>query len=106
MNKEEILSKSRKENKKKDLYQEQVMDTCFSWSTWVIYFLATLFFAVQIFTGNGINYGLYAIVFSVNMTSSWVKYFKFHEKEALPGAICHTIFILLLSTMHIYNLVV
>lgn len=26
--------------------------------------LATLFFVVQIFTGGGVNYGLYAVVFS------------------------------------------
>lgn len=36
--------------------------------------LAAVFFVAQIFAGGGINWGLWALVFSTNMTTFWVKY--------------------------------
>lgn len=60
---------------------------------------------IQIFVGGGMNYGLYAIVFSMPMAGFWVKYMKMHRKHELFLAIGYTVFVVLLSVSHIYNLI-
>ena len=92
MNKEEILEKSRKENRNKDVYEQEV--------------LATIFFVTQIFAGGGINWGLWALVFSANMTINWVKYIKLHRKYELAIAIAYTIMVSVMSGYHLYSLIV
>ena len=92
MNKDEILAKSRAENRNKDVYEQEVMA------------LATLFFAIQIFVGKGTNWGLWALVFSANMTISWVKYIKLHRKYELGIAIAYTILVFVMSGCYIYDL--
>ena len=66
--------------------------------------LATLFFVVQICVGGGINYGIYAIIFSGNMTTSWIRYIKLKQQKQLPIAVLYTLVVLALSGCHIYNL--
>ncbi len=105
MYKDEILAKSRAENKNKDIYEEEILKQANSYAVIVLMALATLFFAVQIFVGEGFNYGLYAVVFSGNMTISWVKYIKLKQKKHLLYAIILTLPVLLLSGCHIYNLI-
>lgn len=104
MNKEEILAKSRAENKNKDIYEQEILKQANHYVLGILLSLATLFFAMQIFLGGGINYGIYAIVFSVNMTISWVKYLKLKQKKELLHAVLMTLFVLALSGCHIYNL--
>ena len=68
--------------------------------------LATIFFVTEVFAGKGINYGLWAIVASANMTIYWIKYMKFHHKQVLVMAVLYTVFVSLMSGCHIYNLFV
>ena len=68
MNKDEILAKSRAENKNKDVYEQEVLKQASRSAVVVQMSFATLFFVTQIMTGGGINWGLWAIVFSANMT--------------------------------------
>ena len=51
------------------------------------------------------NYGLYAVVFSMPMAGFWRKYNKMHKKHELLVAICYTIGVLLFSVAHIYELI-
>ena len=69
MNKEEILEKSRAENKNKDIYEQEILKQANSSAVIVMMVLATVFFAVQIFVGGGTNWGIWALVFSANMTT-------------------------------------
>ncbi|MDE6168084.1 MAG: hypothetical protein K2G28_06460 [Acetatifactor sp.] len=106
MDKGEILERSRKENKNQDIYEKEVLKEGNSATVLTIFILATIFFIVQIFTGGGINYGLYALVFSGNMATFWVKWFRLRRKHELAIAALYTLFVLALSTSHIYNLVI
>ena len=105
MNKEEILERSRKENKNQDIYEKEVIIQGNRYACIAVGVLATIFFVIQIFTGGDMNYGLYAVVFSMPMAGFWVKYKRLHKKHELFVAVCYTILVLLLSAAHIYGLV-
>ena len=106
MNKDEILAKSREENKNKDVYEQEVLKQASRSAVVVQMAFATIFFVTQIFARGGINWGLWAIVFSANMTINWVKYMKLHRKYELVIAIAYTILVFVMSGYHIYNLIV
>ncbi|HJB26630.1 MAG TPA: hypothetical protein H9662_08500 [Firmicutes bacterium] len=106
MNKDEILAKSRAENKNKDVYEQEVLKQASKSAVVVQMVLATLFFVTQIFVGEGINWGLWALVFSANMTIYWVKYIKLRRKHELMIAIAYTILVSVMSGYYIYNLIV
>ncbi len=105
MNKDEILAKSRAENKNKDVYEQEVLKQASRSAVVVQMALATLF-VMQIFTGRGVNWGLWALVFSASMTINWVKYVKIHRKLELLIAIAYTILVSIMSGYYIYNLIV
>lgn len=106
MNKEEILEKSRAENRNKDIYEQEILKQAITNAVIVMMILATIFFAVQIFVGGGINWGIWALVFSANMTTFWAKYRKLRRKHELVIAIAYTILVVAFSVCHIYNLIV
>ena len=68
--------------------------------------LATLFFCLQIFTGGGINYGLYAIIIVMPATNYTLKALKTRSSQDILVAAFFILFVLCLSTGHIYNLIV
>lgn len=105
MNREEILSKSRAENRNRDIYELEILKQANTYAVIVLIIMATIFLAAQIFTGGGINYGLYAIAFSGNMTIAWVKYIQLRQKKELVHAVVLTLFVASSSACHIYNLV-
>ena len=106
MNKDEILAKSRAEHKNRDVYEQEVLKQASRSAVVVQMALATLFFVTQIFTGGGVNWGLWALVFSASMTINWVKYIKLHRKLELLIAIAYTILVSIMSGYYIYNLIV
>ena len=80
MNKDEILAKSRAENKNKDVYEQEVLKQASRSAVVVQMVLATIFFVTQILVDKGINWGLWALVFSTSMTINWVKYIKLRHR--------------------------
>ena len=106
MEREDILAKSRAENKNKDIYEQEVLKQASRSAVVVQMAFATIFFVTQIFVGKGINGGLWAIVFSASMTINWVKYIRLRRKLELAIAIAYTILISVMSGYHIYNLIV
>ena len=105
MNREEILEKSRAENKHKDIYEPEILKQASTNAVIVMMVLATVFFSAQIFVGGGTNWGLWALVFSANMTIYWVKYAKLRRNHELAMAIVHIIVVAIFSVGHIYNLI-
>ena len=91
MNKDEILAKSRAENKNKDVYEQEILKQASESAVVVQMVLATIFFVTQILVDNGTNWGLWALVLSANMTIYWVKYIKLYRKFDLLMAIIYTI---------------
>ena len=106
MNKEEILAKSRAENKNKDVYEIEVLKQANSCGIIVMAVLAVIFFSVQIFVGGGQNWGMWALVFSPSMATFWVKYIKLGRKHELLTAIAYTVIVAVSAGYHIYNLIV
>lgn len=104
MNKEEILEKSRNENKNLDLYEQEVLAKSAPYACIVAAVLATLFFIVQILVGGGQNYGLYAVVMSIPCVNFCFKAEKLRRKHEIVMAIGYAIFVLMLSAAHIYKL--
>ncbi len=105
MNREEILEKSRRENKNQDVYEQEVMKQANAWSAFVMVVLALVFWLAQIYSGGGINYGFWALVFASNMTNFWVKYVRLRRRHELIFAVAYTIVVLLMSFCHIYSLI-
>ena len=106
MNRYEILAKSREENKNRDVYEQEVLKQASRSAVVVQMVLAAIFFVTQVFAGGGINYGLWALVFSANMTISWVKYVKLRRKHELAIAIAYTVLVSVMSGYYIYNMIV
>lgn len=105
MDREEILAKSRAENKNQDVYEQEILKLAGKTAVVVQMILAAVFFAVQAVTGGGINWGLWALVVSADMTLSWVKYVKLRHKPELAIAIVYTIVVSVMSGYHIYSLI-
>ena len=105
MNKEEILAKSRAENKNKDVYEIEVLKQANSCGIIVMAVLAVIFFSVQIFVGGGQNWGMWALVFSPSMATYWVKYIKLRHKHELLIVIAYTVIVAAGAGYHIYNLI-
>lgn len=105
MKKEDILEKSRKENKNKDIFVDEVLKEGRSIGAMVAVIMATIFFVIQIFVGGGINYGLYAVVFSMFAANYVVKAIRMKSKYEIIFAIFYIIIVLLLSFIHVYQLV-
>lgn len=105
MEKDQILEKSRKENKNQDIYEKEILKEGRNIGAATAGILATVFFVIQILTGGGINYGLYAVVFSIPAAAFTVKAFRMKKKHEIFMAVIYIIFVLLLSASHIYNLV-
>lgn len=76
MEKDQILEKSRKENKNQDIYEKEILKEGRNIGAATAGILATVFFVIQILTGGGINYGLYAVVFSIPAAAFTVKAFR------------------------------
>lgn len=106
MNREEILAKSRAENQNRDIVAQEILKQASTSAVVVMMALAVIFFLAQILVGGGTNWGIWALVFSVNMTTYWVKYWKLHRKNELLLAIIHTVAVAAFSGAHIYQLIV
>ena len=90
MDKEEILAKSRAENKNKDVYGYEISKLSGSVTTTVMLVIAGVFFVVQAVTGGGLNFGLWALVLSADMANHWFKYIKLRLGGRAPcGAVLY-----------------
>ena len=62
MKKEERLEASRKENKKKDIYEIEVETKGCKMAAFAMLILATIYFCYEIFAGIGTNNTLYSLI--------------------------------------------
>lgn len=105
MNRDEILAKSRAENKNRDVYEQEVLQQASKSAVVVQMALAAVFFVAQLLAGDGINWGLWALVFSGNMTIRWVKYAKLRRSGELWIAVGYTVLVAVMSGYHIVSLI-
>lgn len=62
MKKEEILEMSRKENKKKDIYEIEIETKGCKIAVLAMLILTSIYYCYEIFTSKGQNYSLYSII--------------------------------------------
>lgn len=104
MNKEDILQRSRNENKQRDLYATYVQINAGHISALCALSLSTLFFVVQSLLGLGFNYGLYAIVLSFGAVRYTVIALRMRRKRDIVLAAVQMIATVVLSAIHIASL--
>ncbi len=105
MNKDEILAKSRAENKNQDVYEQEILRQACKTAVFIQLILAAVFFIAQILAGKGINWGLWALIFSSDMTIHWVKFRKLRRKYDLATAIAYTALVSVMSVSYICGLI-
>lgn len=105
MNKDDILAKSRKENKDKDLYAAEVNTNAATIGSITATVLATVFFVIQHILGDGWNLALYAIVVGIGATTFVTKAIFLKRKLDIVLAVIFSLATLVLSIIHIYGLV-
>lgn len=105
MDKEDILSKSRKENKDRDLYNEEISVGAGVISSFIALFLATAFFVLNAVINQENNWGLYAIVVSFGATNFIVRAVRLKRKCDIVFAIIYTVATLVLTVIHISQIV-
>ena len=105
MNKEEILKKSRKENKNRDIFESEVVKNGGNVGALTAAILATVFFVVQILVGKGMNYGLYAVVSSILAAGFVVKAVRLKRKHEIVVAVIYTVATVVFSVAHIVGLI-
>ena len=88
MNKNEILEKSRNENKKADPYEMEVARKGYEYGMRAGYTLATILFIIHYCQGQGFDYEFYTIVLAVNVISSFYTAIKLKEKKYIIPAVC------------------
>ncbi len=104
MDRNEILAKSREENKNRDVHEKEVLIEGGNIGAITAVVLSTIFFVVQILLGKGMNYALYAVVFSILAASFIVKAVKLKRKHEIAVAVIYVLLTILLSIGHIYYL--
>ena len=105
MQKEEILAKSREENKEKDLYEIDMQINAGHLSSLVAVMLGTIFFVTQSVTGGGFNFGVYAIVLALGAVRVIVKAVRMRRKRDIAIAVIYTAVTLALSVSHMAQLI-
>ena len=105
MDRTEILEKSRRENKNRDLYTQEIQGAASAVSSFVAVILATVFVVIQAVAGHGVNLGLYAICTSAGATQFIVKAVHMKQKRDIVLAVIYTGVTLVLAGIHIYQLV-
>ena len=106
MNKDDILAKSRKENKDRDLYVMEVNTSAATIGSITATALATVLFVVQHVLGGGWNLALYAVIVGIGATTFITKAFFLKRKLDIVLAVIFSLATLALSIIHIYGLVV
>lgn len=105
MNKEEILAKSRAENKSMDELEKNVLDKAGKISTQVGLLLCCLIAVLEvIFTGK-VSMGSWTIYFGILTTQFLVKYCKLRQKHELLVTIFYCVLFLAFFALFIKGLI-
>ena len=83
MKKEEILEKSRQENKKRDEYEIRVDNKATTYAALAMLILTSVYFIYEIVTGQGQNYSLYSLLSIYNTILYGYQAIKSKERRSL-----------------------
>lgn len=105
MRKEEILERSRNENRNADLYEKEVLIQAGNMGGGVGAITCAVLFVAQVLLGGGTNCGLWAVMISIQAATFAVKAVKLRRKHEIVLAIVDTLLALALAALHIHSLI-
>ncbi len=105
MKREEILERSRNENKNADLYEKEVLIQAGNVGGGVGAILCAVLFAAQGLLGGGANCGLWAIMLSIQAATFAVKAVKLRRKHEIALAVVDALLALAMVALHIHSLI-
>ncbi|MCQ4086612.1 DUF6442 family protein [Saccharibacillus sp. JS10] len=105
MNKDEILAKSRKEHKNRDLVKQDIQIRAGHIGSLTAIGLATVFFVLQAVLGGGLNFGFYALLFAISGTSWIILAWKLRQKKDIVFAVLFSLAGIGFSIIYIYQLI-
>ncbi len=104
MNKEEILEKSRAENKGKDYFELEVEKNSKVVALLTADFLLLIIFFLKIFSGNGLDHCIWAVVSSICAGEYIYKAVKLKDKKNILAAVMWTLTTLIVMGMALHYL--
>lgn len=105
MTREEILAKSREENKDTDMVAEESAIKAGNAAVIGAAVVAGILYAVQIICGGGVNLALWAVVISIMAVYYLVMFTKMRKGMHLLIAVLCTVMMLVLSAGHILTVI-
>lgn len=106
MNREEVLEKSRKENKGADLYEDALMKEGGNVAFGLAVTLAIVFTAIQEFLDVGRSYGLWALVMVIPASGCVVRAIRTKDKWEIVRASAGCGAVVVYSVLYIRDLLV
>lgn len=104
MDKNEILEQSRKQNKSRDPFEQEVIAQGSALAYSVGLLICTMFFMLETLINHHQNYALMAIWISMEATLSIYKYCKLRKTSELVFAVIFTVCSLCFIVLHILYL--
>ena len=105
MKKEEILEKSRNENKNADELELSVISSAGKIAAKIGMLICCLIAVLQVIFTGSISYESWMIYFSILSTMFIVKYIKLHQKDELVLSILYSAFFIFFTVLFILRLV-
>lgn len=103
MSKDKILKKSGEENKNNDTYEKDVALKAGNIGAISAAVLCLVLYGLQLFTGNGANYGLCAILFVLQGADHTVRAVKLRRKKNIIFAVFYIAITIATSVAHVLN---
>jgi uncharacterized membrane protein HdeD (DUF308 family) len=104
MNKEEILKRSRQENKNKDLAEMQLQKNAYALACGIMSILAGIFMLVEALADKGLNLSYFALILTVYASVSWYKYAIKRQRNDLLLSLLYTIAAALCTLSYLISL--
>lgn len=105
MDRDEVLAKSRAENRDKDVFEKEVLQEGGNIGGIAASILALIFFVVRLAAGGGLDYGMWAVVIASLGASFVVKAVRLRRRHEMAVAAGYVLLALALSAAHIYELI-
>ncbi len=103
MNKDEILEKSGEENKNQGDYEKDVTIKAANIGAISAAVLCLVLYGIQLFTGNGADYGICAILFMLQAADHTVMAVKLKRKKNIIFAVFYIVITAAASVAHVLN---
>lgn len=104
MNKEEILARSRNENKDADIFEKEVLKTASNASVTAAAIMAGVLFLFELILTDHVNYSLWSIIFTMSAAMFTVKAIKLKRAHEIVLAVADSLLAGIMAVQYIVTL--